>query len=444
MNKVWLIIEREYLTRVKKKSFLIMTIAGPLLIAGLMVAVIWLGLQENEKQTILIVDDNRPAFTHLESEPGIHYEYADIEISQAQALLHESDYTGILYLPKNIVVSNAAKLYCKKQPGAIVQRRIEKQIENLIEDQKLKLHNIDPEVYAKVNTNFNLTPYKLSETGGEEAVESDIAWVGFIFGIIIYIFIFMYGVQVMRGVIEEKTNRIIEVIISSVKPFQLMMGKIVGVAMVGLTQFLLWIILTFSIVTFASTTLLKDYYNASSVASIQMSKNVMEDMQKNPELMNMNFSDPNNIINRINYPLMLSMFLFYFLGGYLLYSALFAAVGAAVDSETDSQQFMMPVTIPLILAYAISPMVVENPEGPAAFWFSIIPFTSPIVMMVRIAIGVGQGGVPIWEVGLSMALLVAGFLFTTWIAAKIYRTGILMYGKKISYKELWKWLRYSS
>ena len=444
MNKISLIIQREYLSRVKKKSFILMTVLGPVLIAGLMVAVIWFGLQETEKQTILVVDDNKPVFSQLQNAPDIQFTYSDISLAQAQTLFFESSYTGILYLPENILASNAAKLYCKKQPGAIIQRRIEKQIESIIENHELKLHNIDREVYEKVNTSFNLTPYKLKESGGEEKVEEGIVWVGFIFGILIYIFIFYYGVQVMRGVIEEKTNRIIEVIISSVKPFQLMLGKIVGVALVGLTQFLLWIILTFSIVTIASATLLKDYYDPSEIISQQMTPNVMKDLQTDQGLANINFKDPNNIISRINFPLMLSMFLFYFIGGYLLYSALFAAIGSAVDNETDTQQFMLPVTLPLLLAYSISPILVENPEGPAAFWLSIVPFTSPIVMMVRIAIGVGQGGVPIWEVGLSMLLIIVGFLFTTWLAAKIYRTGILMYGKKISYKELWKWLKYNN
>ena len=247
----------------------------------------------------------------------------------------------------------------------------------------------------------------------------------------------------MRGVMEEKTSRIVEVIISSVKPFQLMMGKIIGVALVGLTQIVVWIVLTFTIVMAVQMFILPEILGIDTT-QIQATEEVLQEMNQGNSAMpqEFDFSDPNSILKRTNWTMMLGLFLFYFLGGYLLYSALFAAVGAAVDNEADSQQFMFPVTAPLILAYVMSTVIIQNPEGPAAFWFSIIPFTSPIVMLVRVAIGVGDGGIPIWEVALSMSLLVVTFIFVVWLAGRIYRTGILMYGKKISYKELWKWIRY--
>ena len=252
----------------------------------------------------------------------------------------------------------------------------------------------------------------------------------------------MYGSQVMRGVIEEKTNRIVEVIISSVRPFQLMMGKIIGVALVSLTQFLLWIVLTAGILTAVQSTIFKDYYDPATIAAqTQVTPDIAAEIQQ--ENVNQNkfdLLDPNNIINRTNWPLMIGLFIFYFLGGFLLYSALFAAVGSAVDNETDTQQFMLPVTLPLTLAYVLSTSIVDNPEGPIAFWLSIIPFTSPIAMLVRVAIGIGDGGIPVWELVLSMALLIVGFIVAVWLAAKIYRTGILMHGKKVSYTELWKWI----
>ena len=261
------------------------------------------------------------------------------------------------------------------------------------------------------------------------------------FGAAIYFFIFMYGVQVMRGVIEEKTNRIVEVIITSVKPFQLMLGKIIGVGMVGLTQFLLWIILTMGIFSLVQSTIFKEYYSAKAVTEqVQATPDVMQELQKESPKKKFDILSPDGIIGRTNWPLMIGLFLFYFFGGYFLYSALFAAIGAAVDSETDTQQFMLPVTLPLTLGYVFSLIIVENPEGQVAFWSSIIPFTSPITMLVRVAIGVGEGGVPLWEVGLSMVLLVLGFLGTTWFAGKIYRIGILMYGKKPSFQDLFKWL----
>ncbi|PCJ86726.1 MAG: ABC transporter permease [Flavobacteriales bacterium] len=441
MNKTLLIIKREFLTRVKKKSFIVMTILGPLLIAGLMIAVIWFGMKESDQQFVLVVDDTNPVFSELKSSASIKFEYSDMSLEQAQNIFYESDYTSILYIPENILSANTAKLYFKKQPGVITIKSVENQVENIIEEQKLLLYNVDRETYDKINTDFILDPFKLEKSGKQEAVDSSKAWVGFGFGLLIYMFIFLYGVQVMRGVIEEKTSRIIEVIISSVKPFQLMLGKIIGVAMVGLTQFLLWVILTITIVTAAQVFFFTDMMDPAVQA--QMTTEMMEQMQQSKSAQ-FNLNDPNNIVNRTDWGVMLGLFLFYFLGGYLLYSAMFAAIGAAVDNETDSQQFILPVSLPLIIAYTVSTMIVNNPEGPAAFWFSIIPLTSPVVMLVRVAIGIGDGGVPYWEVGLSMGLLVIGFLLTTWLAAKIYRTGILMYGKKVNYKELWKWLRYSS
>jgi ABC-2 type transport system permease protein len=265
--------------------------------------------------------------------------------------------------------------------------------------------------------------------------------VGFAGGIAIYMFIFLYGVQVMRGVIEEKTNRIVEVIISSVKPFQLMMGKILGIALVGLTQFLLWIVLTFLISSTITTYIAKEKMDAKNVA---MSLNTQQanGMDKLSDTKEMEKSAMESIMSNmdsINFPLVLTCFVIYFLGGYLLYSALFAAIGAAVDNETETQQFMLPVTIPLILSFVVAQSVITNPESQLSFWFSMIPLTSPVVMMVRVAFGV-----PAWQLILSISLLILGFVGTTWLAARIYRTGILLYGKKVNYKELSKWLFYKN
>jgi ABC-2 type transport system permease protein len=265
--------------------------------------------------------------------------------------------------------------------------------------------------------------------------------VGFAGGIAIYMFIFLYGVQVMRGVIEEKTNRIVEVIISSVKPFQLMMGKILGIALVGLTQFMLWIVLTFLISSTITTYIAKEKMDAKNVA---MSLNTQQanGIDKLSDTKEMEKSAMESIMSNmdsINFPLVLTCFVIYFLGGYLLYSALFAAIGAAVDNETETQQFMLPVTIPLILSFVVAQSVITNPESQLSFWFSIIPLTSPVVMMVRVAFGV-----PTWQLILSISLLILGFIGTTWLAARIYRTGILLYGKKVNYKELSKWLFYKN
>jgi ABC-2 type transport system permease protein len=255
-------------------------------------------------------------------------------------------------------------------------------------------------------------------------------------------FIFLFGAQVMRGIIEEKTSRIVEVILSSVKPIELMMGKIIGVALVGLTQFLLWVVLTTGIITIATSSFSSKHDSKTTAEKIMNSKSQQIMASQVPQ--DISNDEKNNsgyeifdAISSIDFPVMIGMFLFYFLFGYLLYAALFAAVGSAVDSEADTQQFMLPITIPLIFSFIMAQFIIQEPSGSLAFWLSIFPLTSPVIMMIRIPYGV-----PYLQLLLSMTLLILGFLATTWMAAKIYRTGILMYGKKTSYRELWKWLRY--
>ena len=308
---------------------------------------------------------------------------------------------------------------------------------------KMAKYGIAKSDYDKVRTNLTIATYKFTDEGEEEEVRTEKTLVGFGFGLLIFFFIMMYGIQVMRGVVEEKTNRIIEVIISSVKPFQLMMGKILGIAMVGLTQFILWVILMFTFVSVTQTVLMsqKDEAMLNQMEQVQTVQQMQSGEIAGADDFNpFDLTDPDNLINRINWPFMIGLFIFYFIGGYLLYAALFAAIGAAVDNETDTQQFLFPVMIPLYIAYMLSSLMIENPESPASFWGSIIPFTSPIVMLVRASMGIDSA--EYWQLALSVILLIAGFIGTTWIAAKIYRVGILMYGKKVSYKELWKWIRF--
>jgi len=265
--------------------------------------------------------------------------------------------------------------------------------------------------------------------------------VGLVGSMMIYFFIFLFGAQVMRGVIEEKTSRIIEVIVSSVKPFQLMMGKILGIALVGLTQFLLWVIFTAAIITVVQSAFPDKFKQNSTEQSFAPGSKMMPSTQTVQKDQATTAENPSNeifdAINSINYIEMIGAFIFFFIGGYLLYAALFAAIGSAVDSEADTQQFMLPITIPLIFSIVMAQYVINNPDGPLSFWLSIIPLTSPVIMMIRIPFGV-----PVGELALSAGLLIAGFLGTTWLAARIYRTGILMYGKKVSYREIVKWLFY--
>ncbi len=442
MNKIALIIGREYLSRVKKKSFILLTFLGPLLLAAVMAFVIWIGLSENSNQTILVIDDTKGAFSNMDAGENFKFMYIDdLEIDAAKEGFNDSQYTSILHIPQGILDNKRPLLYFKEQPSTMMQRSIESRVEKVVENEKLKLYGIDKNDYKRVKTNFDLALIKFTESGKEEEVMTEKARVGFVFGIAIYMFIFLYGVQVMRGVIEEKSNRIVEVIISSVKPFQLMMGKIIGIALVSLTQFLLWIVLSITFISVSQSLLFKDKLQEVSTMQMQTTTELADSKAfQEADVDITDLTNPQHLINRINWGLMIGLFMFYFLGGYLLYSSLFAAIGAAVDSETDTQQFMLPITLPLLLAYFLSFTIIENPESPAAFWGSIIPFTSPVIMMVRVAIGLEPG--EYWQLFLSMGLLIAGFIFTTWLAGKIYRTGILMYGKKVNYKEIWKWIRY--
>lgn len=447
MNKILLIIQREYLIRVKKRSFIIMTILGPILMASLMIVPVYLAqMQSGDTKDIAIIDESGIYDNTFRDSENYKYFQLDLPIDEAKEKLPELDYYALIYIPETkVILPEKAVVYSNNQVTLEVKNHLKGLMEKRIEDLKLKASGIDKETLMSTQANIDLSTIKLDESGDEEKSFAEVAMaVGFFSALVIYFFIFIFGAQVMRGVIEEKTNRIVEVIVSSVKPFQLMMGKILGIALVGLTQILLWVILTFGIYT-VFTTIYADTLNVKNTQELMMQQQGMSGaMGASQEQITEQVSNPQvakvfEIISSINFGLIIGSFLFFFLFGYLMYSALFAAIGSAVDNETDTQQFMLPVTAPLILAIIVAQFVVQNPEGPLAFWFSIIPFTSPIVMMIRIPFGV-----PVLDMALAMFLLVAGFVFTTWLAGKIYRTGILMYGKKIDYKELWKWIRFGS
>jgi len=415
-----------------------MTLLGPILMAIVFLAPVLISkYSEDEAYNIRIIDQAPRIFTTiLPASKTVKFINDTVNLATAKKLFNgEKDY-GILYLPADIIRNpNGAVLFTKKQANIKVTQYIQDVLKENIETAKLKYEGISAKTLESIKTEIDLKTMTLK---GEQNDSSLNTIVGFIAGIMIYMFIFLYGVQVMRGVIEEKTNRIVEVIISSVKPFQLMMGKILGIALVGFTQFLLWIVLTFTISSVVSNFIINKKSDEMSVV-----KTIQSVSASNDQSVDNSQSDSKDLmkimgnLSSINFPLIIGCFIFYFLGGYLLYSALFAAIGAAVDNETETQQFMLPVTIPLILSFIIAQSVVTNPDSQIGFWFSIIPFTSPVVMMVRIPFGV-----PFWQIALSMALLVIGFLGTTWLAGRIYKTGILLYGKKINYREISKWLFY--
>jgi len=419
MHKIWLIIKREYLVRVRKKSFIVMTILGPLLMVSLLVLPAYLANESQEERIIAISEDEKEFNNKLEDTEYLHF--TTIPNSEANEL--KNDFLESPYYALLDIDNENFTLYANQQISLTVSSAIESQIEQILEYNKLKQAGIDLQILEDATTTINITTKIIAEDGEsiKSKAEASIG-IGFFCGILIYMFIFMYGTMVMRGVIEEKTSRIVEVIISSVKPFQLMMGKILGVALVGLTQFVLWIILTLLISTIAELVFL----DVSSMAS--------EMSEQDQSII---LAEISNLTGGINLMQIFLSFMFYFMAGYLMYSSLFAAVGSAVDAEADTQQFILPITIPLILAFILIQPIMENPNGTLAFWMSMIPFTSPVIMMVRLPFGVAN-----WELILSMFILIASFILTTWMAAKIYRIGILMYGKKTTYKELWKWLTY--
>lgn len=449
MKKIWLIIQREYLTRVKKKSFVIMTFLGPILMASVWIVPLLLASRTEGTKIIEVLDETGLFYEQFVDNKDAKFVYITDDLQTAKENLAKSEHFAILHIPRSdYTTPKAFYLYSYKKPGLNIKMYLQESANKILENKKLEdVYGIDQETLASVKSNISLVVEDI-ETSKKSYTE--ISWaLGFIGGMLIYFFIFMYGAQVMRGVIEEKTNRIVEVIVSSVKPIQLMLGKIVGIAMVGLTQFLLWILLTLGIVT-AFTAVYADKINQYKMGEQPITNPGdlfpsdaigMPDTQKGLESLaaDENFSQILDIFFSINYAEIIWTFLFFFVGGYLLYAALFAAIGSAVDNEADTQQFMLPVTIPLIFSIVIGlSFVLNNPDGSVAYWLSLIPLTSPIIMMIRVPFGVNI----YTELIPSMLLLILGFLATTWIAAKIYRTGILMYGKKVTYKELWKWLTY--
>lgn len=414
-----------------------MTFLGPLLMATLMIVPILLATMEDVGvKKIAILDETGWFVGKFESDENNQYTLVDGELEQEKKKVLEGAFDALVYIPApSFNVPANAELFSAKQTSMSLKSHVRNTIKAEIENRKLISAGIDPNLIKEARTDVNVVTIRLSEDGTESNSYTEVqVGLGIFSSILIYFFIFLFGSQVMRGVIEEKTNRIIEVIISSVRPFQLMMGKIIGIALVGLTQFLLWVILTGGIfLVFTAIFGSEAAMQGAAPASSLMNQNV----EMNPNATQQMIGQIFDMIHSINFGVIIFSFVFYFLGGYLLYAALFAAIGSAVDSEADTQQFMLPVSLPLIAGIVVSNFVVNNPDGPIAFWLSMFPLTSPVLMMVRIPFGV-----PYYELAASMLLLVGGFIFTTWFAAKIYRTGILMYGKKVNYKELWKWMKY--
>ena len=446
MNNTFLILKQEYLKRVKKKSFIILTILMPFLIAGVYGLVIYFSIKDDTEERKIAVYDESSLFLGEFTDKGTtkYHFVPKEEYAELKTKIKGSGYYGLLHIPKDIYSNNQAQLISEKQLPFELAEQIERKMSRFIENDKRQkvieesgIPDLEDQL-KKTRTNINLNTLRISDSGEAKKSSSVIAFIAsYAMGFIIYFFVFMYGAMVMRSVMEEKKSRIIEVIISSVKPSELMAGKIIGTALVGLTQVGIWIGLGG-----IALVVVQGFFSPESAQ--QMSQSLMESQgQMNPAMAQATQPDKVNeimgLISNLNLPLILFCFLFYFLTGYLLYSAFLGAVGAAVDSEEDSQQMVLPVTFPLILSIMLLFPIAKNPEGPLAFWCSIIPFTSPVTMMARVPYGI-----PTWELLLSMGLLVLTTVGAIYAAAKIYRVGLLMYGKKVNIKEMIKWLRYKN
>ena len=436
MNKIGLIIKREYLTRVRKRSFIIMTFLGPILMAAIYAIPIMLALNSSTKNMrVAVVDESHwfeDRFTNNEQHTFVLMPGQPID--SVKEMVKEGAFDMALYVPPTqLNIPSNAVVYSLNQVPMEMEAYISGVMQKEIEDQKLMASGVDPEIVSAVKTDVNLQVMRMDEKGNEKETFTKVQFVlGMILAMLIYFFIMLFGGQVMQGVIEEKTNRIIEVIISSVRPFQLMMGKIVGVSLVALTQFVMWTLLSGVLYVGFSA-----FVGLSNPGVLSSGTVMTQEIAGNDIVGNEGVQQILQIAQSIDFGIILGTFVIFFILGYLLYATLYAAVGSLVDNNTDSQQFMLPITVPLIIAMISSFYIVNNPDSGLSFCLSMIPFTSPISMMVRIPFGV-----PIWQVVLSVALLAGTFVLMTWLAAKIYRTGILMYGKKLSYKEIFKWLKY--
>lgn len=436
MNKILLIIKREYLTRVRKRSFIVMTILGPVLMAALIILPIYfVTVSEGSMKKIAVLDETGWFYQKFKDQPNMKFTYVsgNFDKAKTEALKNKE---MLLYIPlPKLNVPVYAELYFENHAGMDVSAYVKMVMKNEVQSRKLLAEGIKPEALKSSRVDINLEMIKVQANGQEKKVYTDAEMgLAVVSGLLIYMFIFMFGAQVMRGVMEEKSSRIVEVIISSVKPFQLMMGKIVGIALVGITQFLLWVFLTLGLVGVVQVGL--GGSELSSGLKMLTHQKLAAGSGAAGQITHIAVAQINQVLSTIDFRVMILSFLFFFLAGYLLYASLFAAIGGAVDHDADAQQFMLPVSLPLIFSVAMTGLIATQPDSALAFWLSMIPLTSPVIMMLRIPFGV-----PWWQVGVSAGILLLTFILTTFVAGKIYRVGILIYGKKVNYATLWKWIR---
>ena len=449
MSKISLIIEREYLTRVQKKSFILMTILSPIIMVALVFAPIWLSkLSSDETRLIAIIDQTGLYKDIYHDTDEYHYTYTQGTLSPDQMRVDgdESTMPYAYVIIKDNLLDNpqGMTIYSQKQITSSCELNIISQMEDYLKDEKLLSYNIPDikRIIDESDINLQVDTIRLEEDGAETQTSTEfVTIIGMVMTLVIYMFLMLYGGQVMSSVMQEKTNRIVEVMVSSVKPFELMIGKIVSIGLVGLTQLGIWIIFLVGIFLSAGAYFSfsggVDPAQMSDMAAMTTTMNGVDASQLSGDMSAM--AEVQQMLGSVNITQLLVSFVFFFIGGYILYASLFAAIGSAVDNESDTQQFMVPITFIIIFALYAGIFSAENPDGPLAMWCSMIPFTSPIVMMVRIPFGVST-----WELALSMVILYGSAIGLAWVAGRIYRVGILMYGKKPSYKEMIKWIRYKA
>ncbi|MGJ8658715.1 MAG: ABC transporter permease [Cellulophaga fucicola] len=445
MGKLSLIIKREYLAKVKNKSFIIMTFLSPVLMVGMVALVLYLAmLNGSDKRVITVLNESSfytDDFGKMEDVSVVKLK--NLTLEQAKDSTEQLGYYGLVHVPNASTLEEATKesyFYSKESPTDGFLKELEDVFQYRLKQKRLESLGVSEDQYAAISKNFSIHTATFQGKENLKGLNELNAIIGGGFGYLIMMFIIIYGSFVMRSVIEEKTSRVIEVIISSVKPFQLMMGKIIGTSLAGVTQFVIWVVsgsILFLVVFLIFDLDMEVLENAGSGLPQAKAMNVASSGMEE------NIQQYAEMFLQIPWVSLFSFFLVYFILGYLIYSSIYAAIGAAVDNETDTQQFMLPVISPLMLAIYVGFIsVFSNPHGPVAVGFSLFPLTSPIVMLMRLSSGVGEGGVPVWQLVVSIALLIVTFLSIVWLAAKIYRIGILMYGKKPSYRDLYKWLKY--
>ena len=458
MNKIFIVAGREFFTRIQSRTFIVMSILGPLLFGLFVLVPVLMAKWNNDSTTVWVHDPSGQLSDAFQDQNGLKFQVlpqgtlsngvlVPADSANIRELLEDQD-AGLLHLQapdSNLNVE--ARYYSAQAAGLKITERIQSALNDRLYRLRMERQGLDPKVIESLRAEVQLQTSVWTDQGSEDSHTETAMLLGFGAALLMYMFIFMYGSMVMRGVIEEKASRVMELLVSTTKPFELMMGKILGIASVGLFQFVLWLLLGTAISTAIGAMGLGTAPGTASVASTTTGTAPVAGTASVPgtapvagtanSLPADAQADWMQILGQMPWETIIPFFLFYFLGGYFFYAALFAAVGSAVDSEGDSQQLMLPISLPIILSFVASQFVMQNPHGSLAFWMSMIPLTSPVVMVVRLPFGV-----PGWELALSMFLLVAAFVVAVWLAGRIFRIGVLMYGQKVSFNLLRKWLFY--